>query len=105
MFSFLEFEFWLYKFFSFVFSNPIILIGFCLFFIFLVAFKGRLKFKSFKKNLFFSGCMLCYDRAGHGLDDILKSDEKIVLEEVESIGFQIAEREKIRSGVVAFSQR
>ncbi len=49
--------------------------------------------------------MLCYDRARHGLDDILKSDEKIVLEEVESIGFQIAEREKIRSGVVAFSQR
>jgi hypothetical protein len=39
------------------------------------------------------------------LDDILESDEKTVLEEVESIGFQVAEREKIISGVVAFSQR
>lgn len=49
--------------------------------------------------------MLCYDWIGWGLDDILKSDEKTVLEEVESMEFQITEREKIISGMVAFSQR
>lgn len=43
--------------------------------------------------------------AGHGLDDILKSEEETVLEGVESIRFQIAGREKIISSMVAFSQR
>jgi len=40
--------------------------------------------------------------SGAGLDDVLKSDERTLLEEVESIDFQIAEREKIKQRNVRF---
>jgi len=40
--------------------------------------------------------------SGAGLDDVLKSDERTLLEEVESIDFRIAERERIKQRNVRF---
>ncbi len=38
----------------------------------------------------------------YGLDSLLKADEKVIGEEIESIDFQIAEREKIKQRNVIF---
>lgn len=52
-----------------------------------------------KKNETFSDK---YSGKGYGLYDILKSDEKAVVDEIESIEFQIAERERIKQRNVLF---
>jgi hypothetical protein len=38
----------------------------------------------------------------YGLDSLLKADEKVIEEEIESIDFQIAERERIKRRNVTF---
>lgn len=38
----------------------------------------------------------------YGLDSLLKADEKVVEEEIDNIGFQIAEREKIKQRNILF---
>ncbi|MBM3199985.1 hypothetical protein FJZ53_03520 [Candidatus Woesearchaeota archaeon] len=43
-----------------------------------------------------------YAGVGVGLEDVLKSDERTLLEEVECIYFQIAERERIKQRNVRF---
>lgn len=42
------------------------------------------------------------DNKAYGLDSLLKADEKVIGEEIESIGFQIAERERIKRRNVLF---
>ena len=52
-----------------------------------------------KKNETFSDK---YSGKAYGLDSLLKADEKVIGEEIESIDFQIAEREKIKQRNVRF---
>ena len=42
------------------------------------------------------------ENKAYGLDSLLKADEKVIGEEIESIDFQIAEREKIKQRNVIF---